>query len=117
MSAVMSESTIPAAASLPQHAELRFRATRAMARQLWIEFRHGYLYVQMCAPGGRFLSLAYGSARLEKCSLHPRGTVSGNPCLFVGSEVLFRLTDAEAAEVERVFAPIGLSVVREKLQS
>lgn len=98
-----------------QSTELRLPATREMPRKLNIEFVLGQLCVHMYPPGKRFVSLAGGSSRIKEASLHHRSVRGGDPCLFVGSEILFRLTDAEAAEVERVFGPHGLPITREAM--
>jgi hypothetical protein len=83
-------------------------ATPERPRRLCVELSHsGYLYVCCFNPDGDFTCLASASAPRAKANLH----IGERPTLHVGG-ALFPLTAAEAAEIERVFGPLGLRVHR-----
>ena len=87
--------------------ELRLPATDKCPRQMTLEAsKGGFLYLSMYPPGIAFHSIASAAARLEHAVLFPKF-----PALFVG-DVHFRLSESEAAEIERTFGPLGLRVDR-----
>ena len=105
MNAVMSDKPKPTRLELP--------ITRQMPRKLIIEFErygggcfhaHAHAFVR---AGDRMVSVAFGGAhKLEDVSLR---YATDAPVLWLG-HAQFELTDKEAAEVERVFVPVGLRI-------
>ena len=91
----------------PKSTELRFPATDKCQRQMTLEVsKGGFFYLSMYPPGSEFRSIAHAVAPIERVTLFPKF-----PAIFVW-DVHFRLSESEAAEIERAFGPLGLSVDR-----
>lgn len=98
--------------------ELKFRATRERPRRLSVELdQYGRMYVYVWPPGKQYITLASASQKLrEQHECGPSLHAYDEPFLVVAG-AYFKLTVAEAAEVERVFAPLGLTVHRKESRS
>lgn len=92
---------------------IEFRATRAKPRRLSVELNpYGSMNAYAWSTGKSYIALAAASEKLDKAVL----LADGSPALFIGN-AHFPLTSSEAAEVERVFGPLGLRIERKEAQS
>lgn len=90
--------------------QVEFKATAKMPRRLLVDLSVGRrLYVRAYAPGKAVVPLASADAWMADVTLSYRDF---GRFLHVGT-ALFHLTESEAAEIERLFGPLGLKVRRE----
>lgn len=99
----------------PARARVELPVTKELPRKLIIGWDGDDCSVHIHAHAFiRGRSVAFGAAHaVNEAHL---SYASGLPVLWLRS-AQFELTTTEAAEVERVFAPLGLSVVRDGMQS